>query len=75
MSERSAKTPDGYDMCPECGHNTSACLAGICTVIIPAKMIAGDLMPYCNCDCYRALHGISLMDKAFGATGMPREDG
>jgi hypothetical protein len=21
---------------------------------------------YCNCDCYKALHGISLMEKIFG---------
>ncbi len=66
------KTADGYDMCPECGHHTSACVAGRCTVMLPV-FGPGDSfggLRYCDCDCYKALHGISLMDKIFG-TGAP----
>lgn len=59
--------PDGYDICPECGHHTSAAVAGHCTVIIPTvagedEQGAGYAFRYCNCDCYLALHGESLID-------------
>ena len=69
------KAADGYDMCPDCGHHTSAAVAGICTVFIPdPDARQGEpLARYCNCDCYKALHGISLMDKIFG-TATPGED-
>jgi len=62
-----AGTAGGYDMCPDCGHHTSAAVAGRCTVILP--VFDGDefiRLRYCDCDCYKALHGISLMDKIFG---------
>jgi hypothetical protein len=62
-----AKAADGYDMCPACGHHTSAAVAGHCTVIKPVFYEGGGFeLTYCNCDCYKALHGISLMDKIFG---------
>jgi hypothetical protein len=59
-------TPDGYEICPACGHHTSAAVAGHCTVIVPE--FSGDnwTLPYCNCDCYKAIHGISLSEKIFG---------
>lgn len=62
-------TPDGYNVCPECGHHTSA-FCGSCTVIVPSFSAAGDLvrLGYCGCDCYRALYGVSLTDKIFGRT-------
>ena len=61
-----AKTADGYDTCPECGHHTSACIAGRCTVILP--VFDGDdfSLRYCDCDCHKALHGVSLTGKIFG---------
>ncbi len=65
------RAPDGYAICPECGHHTSAAVAGRCTVFIPNPH-AGPQEPlarYCDCDCYKALHGISLMDKIFGGDG------
>jgi len=63
----STRTPDGYDMCPSCGHHTSA-FAGSCTVMVPLFNQAGDLVSidYCGCDCYKALHGRSLLDGLFG---------
>ena len=65
-----AKTADSYDMCPECGHHTSA-FCGSCTVMMPVFGDGGDLLRvgYCGCDCYEALHGTSLMDKIFGPGG------
>jgi hypothetical protein len=60
------KTPDGYDMCPECGHHTSAAVGGHCTALVPLFADGEfDGVRYCNCDCYKALHGVSLMDKIF----------
>jgi hypothetical protein len=55
-------TPDGYEICPACGHHTSAAVAGICTVMVPDN----GTLPYCNCDCYKAIHGVSLFEKIFG---------
>lgn len=54
------QAPDGYAICPECGHHTSACVAGRCTVMEP--VIVGDLYRIltCNHDCYTTLHGHSL---------------
>jgi len=56
-------TPDGYDLCPRCGHHTSACVAGQCTVVVPYP--EGDprgMAGYCGCNCYEALHGESFHD-------------
>lgn len=50
------QTPDGYHICPGCGHHTSA-FAGRCTLIDP------QTLAYCGCDCYKAIHGESLHDK------------
>jgi hypothetical protein len=49
-------------MCPECGHHTSACLAGRCTAFVaaPAGDPLGRLAVYCNCDCVKAITGTSL---------------
>lgn len=60
-------TPDGYDICPSCEHHTSA-FCGRCTVIIPVLDGEGNVLSadYCGCDCYKALHGISLAEKIFG---------
>lgn len=69
-------TPDGYHVCPECGHHTSAAVAGCCTVILPVFSGGGDLvrLGYCGCDCYKALHGVSLMEKIVISTrGQDRE--
>lgn len=62
------RTPDGYDMCPDCRHHTSA-FCGSCTAIVPLSSESGDLMALerCGCDCYKALHGVSLMEKIFGS--------
>lgn len=62
-----AETPDGYHICPECGHHTSSAQGGHCTVIIPTadgedEKAAGYAFRYCNCDCYLALHGETLQD-------------
>jgi hypothetical protein len=57
-------TPDGYDMCPECGHHTSA-FCGSCTVMMPVFNERGAFLrlEYCGCDCYKALHGVPLLEK------------
>lgn len=49
---------DGYAMCPECGHHTSA-YCGRCTVLVP--WVPGAFT-YCGCDCFVALGGKSLGD-------------
>jgi hypothetical protein len=38
-------------------------------VILP--VFEGDdfSLNYCDCDCYKVLHGVSLMDKIFGTGG------
>lgn len=64
--------PDGYATCPQCGHHTSGAVAGRCTVLIPLFADGEfDGVRYCNCDCYKALHGISLMEKVFGGRDVP----
>jgi len=60
------ETPDGYRMCPRCGHHTSA-FCGACTVIVPVPGAFGDdgfpnAFGYCGCDCMEATEGRSLAD-------------
>jgi hypothetical protein len=57
------RSPDGYDICPACGHNTCQAVAGICTVMRPEYFFTFSGSPYCNCDCYKAIHGISLTEE------------
>ena len=59
-------TPDGYDMCPECGHHTSACVAGRCSVFV---LDTDGGIGYCMCDCWKELHGRSLMEEIFSQEG------
>lgn len=56
-------TPDGYAVCPACGHHTSAYCGG-CTVIIPEFDADGKPagLGYCGCDCIVKLGGKSLFD-------------
>lgn len=63
--------PDGYAICPACGHHTSAAVAGHCTVIVPTaggedEHAAGYTFRYCNCDCYLAIHGVTLQEVIAG---------
>jgi len=60
-------TPDGYWMCKDCGHNTSAAIAGRCTVFVPCAPGDSVMARYCDCDCYKARYGMSLFEKTFGA--------
>jgi hypothetical protein len=57
------KSPDGYGICPSCRHNTCQALAGRCTVMNAEFFFTFMGSPYCDCDCYKALHGISLPDR------------
>jgi hypothetical protein len=57
------RTPDGYDMCPSCGHHTSACVGGCCTAFV---LGSGGMPEYCRCDCYKVLHGVSLFEQTWG---------
>lgn len=56
-----AETPDGYHMCPGCGHHTSA-YAGGCTVFVPLDDQDGMPFRYCGCDCRKVITGKSLID-------------
>lgn len=62
-----AYAPDGYAVCPSCGHHTSA-FCGSCTFMIPVVDGDGYIVgvTYCGCDCIVALGGKSLQETVRG---------